>query len=101
MKVILNNQWLTLDQLDEIIHSGAEVVLGDDARNAIEKCRRYLDGKVGAQSELIYGINTGFGSLCDTAIAPNDLEKLQRNLVLSHACGVGEEVPQEIVKRML
>jgi len=101
MKVILNNQWLTLDQLDEIIHSGAEVVLGDDARNAIEKCRRYLDGKVGAQSELIYGINTGFGSLCDTAIAPDDLEKLQRNLVLSHACGVGEEVPQEIVKRML
>lgn len=101
MKVILNNQWLTLAQLDEIIHSGAEVVLGDDARKSIENCRSYLDGKVGVQSELIYGINTGFGSLCNTAIASEDLEKLQRNLVLSHACGVGEEVPQEIVQRML
>lgn len=101
MKVILNNQWLSLAQLDEIIQSGAEVVLGDDARKSIEKCRSYLDGKVGEQSELIYGINTGFGSLCNTAIAAQDLEKLQRNLVLSHACGMGEEVPAEIVQRML
>jgi histidine ammonia-lyase len=51
--------------------------------------------------KLIYGINTGFGSLCDTAISSNDLEALQRNLVLSHACGTGEEAPQELVRRML
>jgi histidine ammonia-lyase len=50
---------------------------------------------------LIYGINTGFGSLCNTAISKEDLSQLQRNLVLSHSCGMGEEVPHEIVKRML
>src|SRR5436853_4666338 len=48
-----------------------------------------------------YCINTGFGSLCNVEIAPKDIEKLQENLVMSHACGAGEEVPQEIVKLML
>jgi len=52
-------------------------------------------------NEVFYGINTGFGSLCNTIISNEDLSILQRNLVLSHACGIGEEVPQEIVKLML
>lgn len=100
-KFIIDNSWISLDQLDEVIHSGAKVSLGNKAVQAIEKCRRYLDEKVEKNEELIYGINTGFGSLCNTAIDSNDLETLQRNLVISHACGTGEEVPQEIVKRML
>jgi histidine ammonia-lyase len=60
-----------------------------------------LDNKVEQSEDLIYGINTGFGSLCNTAISKEDLSQLQRNLVLSHSCGMGEEVPHEIVKRML
>lgn len=101
MKVILNNAWISLDELESILHSGAEAVLGDEARKAIGHCRSYLDEKVRSHGELIYGVNTGFGSLCNTAIAAEDLEKLQRNLVVSHACGAGEEVPAHIVKRML
>jgi histidine ammonia-lyase len=49
----------------------------------------------------VYGINTGFGSLHDVRIAPDQLEALQENLVVSHACGTGPEVPQEIVRLML
>jgi histidine ammonia-lyase len=54
-----------------------------------------------ASSEPVYGINTGFGSLCDVKINNADLEQLQKNLVMSHACGTGEEVPHSIVKIML
>lgn len=100
-KFVLDKQWITLEQLDEVIASGAEVGLGNKTIEAIENCRRYLDEKVGDDSDLIYGVNTGFGSLCDTAISFEDLGQLQKNLVLSHACGAGEEVPDKIVKRML
>lgn len=100
-KYIINNEWVTLDQIDMIIASGARVELGEDARQEIQECRDYLDQKVANHDDLIYGVNTGFGSLCNTAISNKDLEQLQRNLVLSHACGMGEEVPRELVKRML
>lgn len=98
---VIENNWITLAQLDEIIDSRAEVKLSESAKAIIKKCRAYLDGKVSAAEELIYGVNTGFGSLCNTAIEEKDLEKLQRNLVESHACGTGERVPDHIVKRML
>lgn len=97
----IDNEWLTIDQLNQIVDSGAEVSLGENARKNIEKCRAYLDRKVLESKELIYGVNTGFGSLCNTAISVDDLENLQRNLVMSHACGAGEMVPNTIVKRML
>ncbi len=97
----INNDWISLQQIDEILVGGYELALGDAAKNAILKCRSYLDQKIEASDRLIYGINTGFGSLCNTAIDKDSLELLQRNLVVSHACGTGEEVPFEIVKRML
>lgn len=97
----INNEWVTLARLEEILASNVEVRLSENAKNEIEKCRAYLDEKVKNSDQLIYGVNTGFGSLCNTAISRSDLEQLQRNLVLSHACGAGEEVPQHIVKRML
>ena len=98
---IINNEWISLTQLEEIIDSKATVSLGENARKAIAECRAYLDEKVNAHDGLIYGVNKGFGSLCNTAISRGDLEKLQRNLVESHACGTGEEVPHNLVKRML
>ena len=97
----INNNWISLEEIDEILEDHHTLVLGDDARAAIKKCRTYLDEKIKRHDKLIYGINTGFGSLCNTAIDEKDLEQLQTNLVRSHACGAGEEVPQEIVKRML
>jgi histidine ammonia-lyase len=97
----INNKWISLQEVDEILHGHHTIELGNEARIAIQKCRTFLDEKIKRHDKLIYGINTGFGSLCNTAIEESDLEQLQRNLVLSHACGAGEEVPQELVKRML
>ncbi len=101
MNYTVNNQWITLDEVDVILKEHFTLSLGEEARASIHKCREYLDEKIKRHDKLIYGINTGFGSLCNTAIEEKDLEQLQRNLVLSHACGTGEEVPQELVKRML
>jgi histidine ammonia-lyase len=97
----IDNQWVSLLQFEEIISLGFQIELSENAKQRILECRKYLDDKIANSSGLFYGINTGFGSLCNTAISNNDLEQLQRNLVLSHACGIGEEVPNEIVKRML
>jgi histidine ammonia-lyase len=97
----IDNKWISLDEVDAILREHKTLDLGDSARLVIASCRNYLDEKIKRHDKLIYGINTGFGSLCNTAIEEDDLEQLQRNLVLSHACGAGEEVPQELVKRML
>jgi len=93
--------YIELSEFENIITNNLKLNLSNEAMEAVSACRAYLDQKMQDSDKLIYGINTGFGSLCDTAISTNDLEALQRNLVLSHACGTGEEVPQEIVKRML
>ncbi len=78
-----------------------KIKIAEESINAIVKCRTYLDQKMAAQKEPIYGINTGFGALYNKTIPNADLEQLQENLVMSHACGLGDEVPQEIVKIML
>lgn len=92
---------LDFDIISEIISTNKKLVLSDEAKTNIVRCREYLDKKMASQKEPIYGINTGFGSLCDIVIPNQDLEKLQQNLVMSHACGTGDEVPQEVVKLML
>lgn len=98
---ILNHQELSIDTIFELLNSKSEIVLGKDAVKAIQKCRDYLDKKIDNSDELIYGINTGFGSLYNTAISKSDLARLQTNLVRSHACGTGDLVPKKIVKLML
>ena len=97
----INKNWLTLESINEIISKDLKLELSKEVTALVVKCRTYLDNKLATNNKPIYGINTGFGSLCNTQISDNDLEKLQRNLVMSHACGVGEEVPQDIVKLMI
>lgn len=100
-KFIIKNEWISLAQLDEILQSDTEVLLDASVKAEIERCRNYLDEKVKDHDQLIYGVNTGFGSLCNTPISSGELGQLQRNLVVSHACGLGDEVPVEIVRRIL
>ena len=100
-KFILNNQWLKLEDIQSILEKNVKIELGDNARKAIVECRTYLDKKIESSDRLFYGINTGFGSLCDTAISKDDLSKLQTNLVISHACGTGSQLKNELVKCML
>lgn len=97
----ISSERLTLQRVNEIITKKMTIALSDDAIARIEKCRNYLDNKMETQKEPIYGVTTGFGSLCNISISKEQLSQLQKNLVMSHACGVGDEVPQEVVKLML
>lgn len=97
----IDNTWLTLDEINDLIEKGTKVELSANAIEAIETCRTYLDEVMKDPNRVIYGINTGFGSLCNTTVGAEDLSQLQENLMMSHACGVGEKVPNDIVKRML
>lgn len=92
---------LSLQELGTLISSNKKLALDADCRAAIVKCRQYLDDRIAASDALIYGINTGFGSLCNTAIGKEDLSQLQFNLVRSHACGMGETLEPKLVKLML
>jgi len=97
----VNNQWITLEDLEAVLNSSNEVILGPQAIVAIEKGNDFLHKKLSETNSIYYGVNTGFGSLCNTVISPDDLNQLQVNLIRSHACGTGEEVPSHLVKRML
>jgi histidine ammonia-lyase len=97
----ISSEVLSLDMLQEIIAHHKTLALSEEAKINIQKCREYLDKKMASHDAPIYGINTGFGSLCNVKISNENLSQLQENLVKSHACGTGEEVPHEIVKIML
>lgn len=101
MKHLISADHLSLEQVRKIIDDNYELALCDDAKCRIEKCREYLDAKMKNQSEPIYGITTGFGSLCNISVGADDLSQLQYNLVVSHACGTGELVPEIVVKLIL
>lgn len=97
----ISAEWLTIDRVGRIINENMKIALSEDAKKRIIACREYLDNKMETQKEPIYGITTGFGSLCNISIGKEDLSQLQKNLVMSHSCGTGERVPAEIVKLML
>ncbi len=97
----ISTEVLSLEALQEIISHHKKLSLSEEARINIEKCRVYLDAKMHNNETPIYGINTGFGSLYNVKISNENLSKLQENLVKSHACGIGDQVPHEIVKIML
>ena len=97
----ISSDVISIDTLHDIISYHKTLELSDEAKVNIVKCRSYLDKKMAENDEPIYGINTGFGSLCNVKISNENLSQLQENLVKSHACGTGEEVPNEVVKLML
>lgn len=97
----LSSERLTIAGLKEIIDSGKPVALSEELRRRIVRCREYLDRKIKDSDQPVYGITTGFGSLCDISVGGDELSQLQRNLVMSHSCGTGEQVPSEIVRLML
>lgn len=97
----ISSEVLSLETVHEIISHHKSIALSEEAKVNIQKCREYLDAKMISEETPIYGINTGFGSLCNVKISNENLSQLQENLVKSHACGTGEEVPLAIVKLML
>lgn len=97
----LDYKWLSFEQVKHFLEYDQDVSITFDAHEHILKCREYLDKKLTNADELHYGINTGFGYLQNVRINADEVEQLQYNLLKSHACGLGEEVPLEIVRLML
>ncbi|REE82807.1 histidine ammonia-lyase [Lutibacter oceani] len=97
----IDQKILDFEVLNDIINTDKQLKLSKISIENINNCRLYLDKKIKKNNDPIYGINTGFGSLCNVKIDTNNLRELQENLVMSHACGTGSEVPKEIVKLML
>ncbi|GAB6008637.1 histidine ammonia-lyase [Dysgonomonas reticulitermitis] len=92
---------LTFELIENIINKNLKLELAPQAKERIQKCRDYLDLKVASQTTPLYGITTGFGSLCNKNISPDELTRLQENLIKSHACSVGSEISPVIVKLMM
>ena len=98
----ISSAHITPQQAYEIARGGYRLELSDDARTRIQRCRDYLDSKTEEKDAApIYGVTTGFGSLCNISVDKKRLGELQKNLVMSHACGTGERVPSEIVRLIL
>jgi histidine ammonia-lyase len=97
----LDRKHTSFQQLKNLLEFDQLVSVTFDAHERILKCREYLDKKMTDPDALFYGINTGFGYLQNVRIDKDQLEQLQNNLLVSHACGLGDEVPEAIVKLML
>ncbi|MDG1791361.1 MAG: histidine ammonia-lyase [Flavobacteriaceae bacterium] len=97
----ISAELLDLPTVKAIVEEQKILELSDEAILNIKKAKKYLDKKIVDNSQPIYGINTGFGSLYNVKIDSNNLTKLQENIVMSHACGTGNLVPKQIVKLML
>jgi histidine ammonia-lyase len=92
---------LDLKKLFDLAYQPFQLELSEESVLKIRANRDYLDKVLASSDKLIYGINTGFGALHNHVISKADINRLQENLVLSHACGMGKEVPNEVVQWML
>jgi len=92
---------LSIYDVKDIVYHRRKLVLSESAKSKISRCRTFLDDYQAKSEAPVYGINTGFGSLYNTVIDTDNLEKLQENLLMSHACGMGEEVDADVVKMMI
>lgn len=100
MDSVLVGEPLSIDDVVRVARDGADVAIAPDARTRMQQSRDYIERLV-AEGRIVYGVTTGFGKLASERIDPADVRQLQRNLVVSHAMGVGEPLPAEVVRAML
>ncbi|WP_299126887.1 histidine ammonia-lyase [uncultured Winogradskyella sp.] len=98
---IISSEKLDIVTIYNIFKDNKKLKLSEASIASINACKTYLNEKLATNKTPMYGINTGFGSLYDVKISDKDLTKLQENLVMSHACGTGDRVPESVVKVML
>lgn len=94
----INNDPITLDQIHDCIIHNKKLIVASSVLEKVHNNRVFLEHKLKSQEEPIYGINTGFGSLCNIKINDTDVNALQENLVLSHACGMGDKIDFTVTK---
>jgi histidine ammonia-lyase len=98
--VVLTGGPLRISEVERVARAGAPLELGPPGRRQLERSRAALESAL-ASGEALYGVNTGFGSLAKVRIGADDLREVQRNLILSHAAGVGDSLPDDAVRAML
>jgi len=89
-KHTISTEFLSVEKVGKLIKGKAKIELSKESEEAVLRCRKFLDDKMKESKVPVYGITTGFGSLCNQSISPKDLSQLQYNLVVSHACGLGD-----------
>ena len=97
----IGSSLLTYDLIERILLDGTKLYLSEEAKGKIQHCRDYLDKKTDNDTVPIYGVTTGFGSLCNKHISREELSTLQENLVKSHSCSVGTMIDKTVIKLML
>lgn len=97
----INSDWLGINKIENLLLKSEKLVLSAESYSKILHCRQFLDEKLACSEQLFYGINTGFGFLQNVRIDKEQTQQLQYNLLQSHACGVGDRVPKEIIRLML
>ncbi len=97
----IGSSLLDYAKIEELLKTNAKLELSETAIEKIQKCRDYLDKKAESSDKPIYGVTTGFGSLCNRSISQDDLSQLQENLIKSHSCSIGEPIKPVIVKLMM
>ncbi len=101
ISMMIDSKWWKLEDVYSRLEMKPSPEMDKDVLSRVEKCHNYLLNRIASSGDTLYGINTGFGSLANTKISDEQLSDLQRRILISHACGVGEEVPEEIVKAMM
>lgn len=98
--VVIDGNSLTLEQLGAVAKLSCKVELHEGARKRVEESRKIVE-RIVENDEVVYGITTGFGKFSDVVITQNDCKTLQKNLILSHACGYGKSFPTEVVRAIM
>ena len=95
--IIINGTSLTVEQVAAVARTGEQVAISDEAKAAVNKARAYVEKKLDEKA-VVYGLTTGFGKFSDKYIPLEDTAALQRNLIISHSCGMGNPLPTEVVR---
>jgi histidine ammonia-lyase len=98
---LISNDFLSIDHIEELLEKEMTLALSPVSKDQILSCFQYLEDKLNQEHKPIYGVNTGFGALCNVIINKDQLAELQKNLICSHACGTGNVLPESVVKLML
>ena len=96
-KIIVDGESLTLDQIAQVATGGVKIAVSSSAKNKVQKSRRVIEAAI-RDKKIVYGITTGFGALSNVIISRAKCRQLQQNILMSHAAGVGEPLPDELVR---
>lgn len=100
MAIMINGKDLTVEQVIRVCRHGEKVEITEDAQNAVKKARDYVDKKLD-EGAIIYGLTTGFGKFSDTFVSADETAQLQRNLIISHTCAMGNPLPVHVVRAIM